>query len=250
MNLPREGTTVCAAYHKPRGNTRRGWVPILHGAEVVGFTCPDCPAVEPIRRVQSSTGMRFRAVVDATPRGAVQRRQVTRTLPTLEAARAFVAEVRAEVVRTGAFATPDAETVAALCERWLTSRRDVRQVTRQGYPEPARAGTAPDRVPRRARDQPAREALAAWLSREGGRRGQPLGPRAVRVALGTLAQALDLAVREGTISRNVARLARRPRHRKRVGRDLEHWQPAELLTFRDAADRDPLAGPGGSHCAG
>jgi integrase len=62
-----------------------------------------------------------------------------------------------------------------------------------------------------------------------------------RPALVALGQAFDTAVREGMVTRNVVRLARRPRQRKRVGRDLEHWQPAELLTFRSTADRDPLA---------
>lgn len=50
-----------------------------------------------------------------------------------------------------------------------------------------------------------------------------------------------MAAREGMVPSNVVRLARRPRQRKRVGRDLQHWQPGELLAFREAADRDPLA---------
>ena len=245
VSVPREGTSVCAACRKPRGNTRRGWVPILHGAVVMGFTCPDCPeAAEPIRRVASTTGVRFCAVVDTTGRGVLPRRQVTRTLPTLEAARAFVAEVRAEVARGGAFS---AESVAALCERWLSSRRDVRPVTVEGY----RNALAP--VLRRIGSRDVRElsirdveGLIDWLAREGGRprkaqtTGGPLGPRSVRAALVALGQAFDLAAREG-VSPNVVRLARRPRQRKQVGRDLAHWQPDELLTFRETADRDPLA---------
>lgn len=64
----------------------------------------------------------------------------------------------------------------------------------------------------------------------------------MRAALIALGQALDMAAREGTVTRNVVRLARRPRVRNRVGTDLEHWQPAELLKFRQYADTDPLAG--------
>ncbi len=85
------------------------------------------------------------------------------------------------------------------------------------------------------------EGLTAWLAQEGGKRGQALGPRAVRACLIALGQALDMAAREGTVPRNVARLARRPRVRKRVGTDLEHWQPAGLIAFREQADSDPLA---------
>ena len=56
-----------------------------------------------------------------------------------------------------------------------------------------------------------------------------------------LAQALDLAAREGAVTRNVARLARRPRVRTVVGTALTHWQPDELMTFREHTDADPLA---------
>src|SRR5215213_9255551 len=175
--------------------------------------------------MECTTGVRFRVVVDSTAPGAAQRRQVTRTLPTLEAARAFVAEVHVQVESEGRFAAAEVESVSALCERWLASRRDVRQVTAHGY----RNQLAP--VLRLIGSQDVRgigvrevEALVDALARKGGRRGQPLGPRSVRAALGTLAQAFDLAAREGTITRNAVRLARRPRYRQRVGRDLEHWQ--------------------------
>ncbi len=51
-----------------------------------------------------------------------------------------------------------------------------------------------------------------------------------------------MAQRDGQVPRNVARLARRPRIGQRLrGKYLEHWQPAELLRFRQYADSDPLA---------
>jgi site-specific recombinase XerD len=86
------------------------------------------------------------------------------------------------------------------------------------------------------------EALAAWMSRKGGRRGQGLGPRSVRAALVALSQAFDLAAHEGTVARNVVWLARRPRQRTMVGRDLQHWGSGDLLAFRATAVRDSLAG--------
>jgi integrase len=84
-------------------------------------------------------------------------------------------------------------------------------------------------------------ALVAWLSQEGGKRGQALGPRSVRAAMVALGQALDMAVAEGTIPANVSRGVRRPRHAAAKGTDLEHWQPAELQTFRVHADGDGWA---------
>jgi integrase len=197
---------------------------------------------EPIRLIDTERGVRYRVVLDVAPKGS-PRRQVTRTLDSLAEARAFVNATRAGL-SAGTYTAPSAETIAQLCERWLDSRRDVRPVTVQGY----RNVLAP--VRRRIGDGKVQalsladvEGLTAWLSREGGTRGQGLGPRAVRASLVALGQALDMATREGTVSRNVARLARRPRMRQRVGTDLEHWQPADLLRFRDHAETDALAAP-------
>ena len=254
VKVPEEGTAVCASCRTPRGNVRRGWAPILRGADLVGYTCPECPEVtEPIRRWESERyGVRWRAVVDVAPldpsdphgrRRIGSRKQVTETLGTLAAAREWVAEAEATVRSGQGYLRVESETVEALCVRWLASRRDIRPVTVDGYKNALAA------VRRRIGSRKLTEvtvadveALTAWLSAEGGRNGQPLGPRAVRAALVALGQAFDMAAREGTLPRNVARLARRPRVRKRVGRDLEHWQPAELMRFREHADADPLAG--------
>lgn len=196
---------------------------------------------EPIRLVSTRRGVRYRVVLDVAPKGS-PRRQVTRTLDTLAEARAFVNATRAGLM-SGNYAAPSAETVDQLCTRWLESRRDIRPVTVEGY----RHVLAP--VLRRIGYRKVQavtvadvEALTAWLLCEGGKRGRCLGPRAVRASLVALGQALDVAVREGTVTRNVARLARRPRVRRTAGTDLEHWQPADLLRFREHTDTDQLAG--------
>jgi len=247
--LPENALRVCSSCGRERGNQRRGWHPITRDGQIIGWTCPACPEVsEPIRRVATTTSVRFRVVVDATPRGARQRRQVTRTLPTLAEARACVAQVRDEVARAGGFAPAPAETIARLCERWLASRVDVRAVTVEGYRgalaavlRRVGAREVQSLTPSDVRD------LVTWLSAQGGKAskahpdGRPLGPRSVRAALVALAQAVDLAVSDGTLSRNVVRGVKRPRQASRVGRDLEHWQPGQLLRFRAHADADPLA---------
>lgn len=250
QRLPENALRVCASCAAPRGNVRRGWTPITRTGEVVGWTCSACPEVtEPIRRIESSRGVRFRVVVDATPRGASKRRQVTRTLDTLAEAREVVEQVRAEVAQSGEYAPAAAETVEQLCERWLRSRVDVRAITVEGY----RGALAPvlrrlgirevqDLTPADVRD------LVAWMSTHGGRPskahpdGRSLGPRSVRAALVALAQAVDLAVADGMLTRNVVRGVRRPRQSTKLGRDLEHWQPEQLLAFRHHVDGDDLAG--------
>lgn len=195
---------------------------------------------EPIRLIETKTKPRYRVVLDVSPTGS-QRKQLTRTFDTLREARDFVHTTRASL-STGTFIPTKTETVSELCTRWLDSRRDIRPITRDGYanwlaPVLRRIGTTKVQ----ALTVGDVESLVAWLSAQGGRRGQPLGPKSVKSSLVALGQALDLATREGTVNRNVARLARRPRNRLRRGTDLRHWTPDELLTFRDHADADSLA---------
>jgi integrase len=179
--------------------------------------------------------------MDVAPRGG-RRRQVTRTFDTLKEAREFVAATRLERMQ-GSYIAPREQTVAQLCRAWLDSRIDVRRVTVQGY-EHQLAPVLRSLGSRRVQDITVTdvEQLLDWMSREGGRRGQALSPRAVRAAMVALGQAFDMAVRDGVIARNAVRLARRPRQRRRVkGTELEHWQPEELEQFRDHADSDRLA---------
>jgi len=195
---------------------------------------------EPVRLVTTVSGTRYRVVLDVAPPGA-KRRQVTRTFRTLGEARDFVAQTRAGI-STGSYVPPSAETLTQLCARWVESRRDVREVTRSGYRgqlAPALRCLGDRRV--QALTIADVEGLIGWLAVEGGARGQGLGPRSIRAALVALAQALDMAAREGTITTNVVRLARKPRVRTVVGTDLEHWQPADLIRFVSEADADPLA---------
>ncbi len=185
---------------------------------------PQVPAWgEPTRRVEAKQGARFRAVVDATPRGALQRRQLTKTFGSVEAARAWVSEVRAAVAERGARERD--ETVAELCERWLRSRTDVREVTVNGYRDQLapvlraiRSRAAVDLRPRDIR------ALIEHLATSGRKRDNgPLSPRSIRAALGALSQALDFGVADETLTRNVTKGVRPPRQTTKVGESLEHW---------------------------
>lgn len=195
---------------------------------------------EPIRLISTNAGHRYRVVLDVSPSGA-PRKQITRTFDSLREARVFVSTTRASL-SAGTFTPPSAETLAELCERWLDSRRDVRPVTLEGYrnwlaPALRRMGSKKvQSVTVNDIDQ-----LITWLSASGGRRGQGLGAKSVKSTLVALSQALDLAAREGTVNRNVAKLARRPRARNARGKDLRHWQPEELLQFLNHADSDRLA---------
>ncbi|MDO5495922.1 MAG: site-specific integrase [bacterium] len=222
------------------------WNAVNSRTGLAGYTCPECPKyTEPIRRMVSKAGtVRFRVVMDSTPRGAGKRTQVTRTLDTLASARAFVAETREEVARTG---TLRRESVEALCTHWLATHRRARQVTREGYeyalqPVIRRIGT---RIAREVTVSEIRE-LVGWLEHHGGKpskahpEGTPLGPRSVRLALTALAMAFDtLDTAENPVRHRTVQLPPMP---TKVGQDLQHWNAADLLRFRDHADTDELAG--------
>jgi len=250
LALPAQADKVCASCGAKRGNVRKGWERITRGETVVGWTCPDCPrADEPIRRTVTGRGaVRFRAVVDATPPGATKRKQASKTCASLDDARAFVDQVRAEVAAAGEYAPSPSVTVDALCEQWLTSRVDVRAVTVEGY----RGVLAPVRrhLGDRAVESITRAdigALVPWLSEHGGRvstahpEGRPLSARSVRASLVALGQVWDLAVSYGHATENVVRGAKAPRQARRLGTDLEHWTSDQLIRFRDHADGHPLA---------
>lgn len=248
--LPESADRACAACGEPRGKKRIDWHRITatgpNGVEtVVGWTCPDCPRWdEPIRREIAPTGrVRFLAVVDSTPRGARRRRQAKRRTDSLEEARAFVRDVRAEVAQSGRYALKERETLDEICDRWLESRHDVRIVTVDGYRSALKAirrhiGTEAVVSVTRAD----LERLVTRLAADGGARGRPLSPRSIRASLVALGQVFDMAVRDDLIATNPVRGVKPPRARRAVGADIQHWQPAELLRFRDCADSDAYAG--------
>ncbi|HEY4237409.1 MAG TPA: tyrosine-type recombinase/integrase [Gaiellaceae bacterium] len=248
INATEAGLRACSVCGRPRGNSRTGWTPVTHGEAVIGYVCEACPApTEPIRRLVTKTGVRFRAVVDATPPGAHQRKQATKTLPSLPAARAWVAEVRETVAHDGTYLrSSDAATVAELVSRWLASRIGIRRVSVQGYANALRPAVS-YMGKRRVSDirKSDVQQYLAWALNEGSVRGGPLSARTVQYGWMGLAQVFDVAVGDGLLPVNPVRQVRKselPRQRERVGRMIEHWTGDQLVRFRQQADLDSLAG--------
>lgn len=250
--VPADALKFCPSCREARGNKRQDWAAIMAGDVVVGYTCPACPAwSEPIRRIESSERLRFQAVVDATPRGAIKRRQTRRTFDALDEARQFVAEVRAEVAERGGLSAREL-TVERALEDWLSTRTKLRPPTVRNY----RAQFKP--VIEEFGDKPIRELKASHVEvliakmLEGGKRNEkPFGIWAIRAAVGRLAQALDRCVRDGIVSQNVARLVELPSDERVRGEALEHWQTEghgpnatcpNLDSFRELADTHRDAG--------
>lgn len=242
QRLPEDALRLCASCQRVRGSRRTGWATITHGHAVVGYTCPDCPTWdEPIRREVRGDRVRFVAVTrDA------DRRQVKARRETLAEARHWLRERRREA-REGRATRRTADTVADVCGAWLASRLDIREVSTEGY----RYALAP--VLREIGSQDARalttsdvQRLVSRLSASGGRPtkahpgGSPLGPRAIRLALTALGQALDTLDLPVNPARHKS--VRLPRQVKARGTDLEHWLPVDLLRFQEVADSDDWAG--------
>jgi integrase len=85
------------------------------------------------------------------------------------------------------------------------------------------------------------EDLMDWMltfgRRRGGKPGTGLSGRTARLTLGRLTAALDMAVLEGKLVRNVAKLVTPPEH---TPRERDTWSKAEVRKFLMAASRDRL----------
>lgn len=197
---------------------------------------------EPIRIITTGTGqIRYRVVLDAGVKADGKRRQLTQTFGKIADARTFVTETRASIGR-GSFVVPDRETFESVCAAWLTSRRDVREITRRGYAtvlRPVRARLGHRRVQDLRRSD--FENLVAWLESEGGQTGRGRSHRSIVFAMGAVRQALCFAVSEGLIPSNPAADVKAPRKQRGDTREVQVWSPAELLRFRAVADADEWA---------
>ncbi len=199
-------------------------------------------AGEPIRLLSTSEGeTRYRVVLDIEVKADGRRRQLTRTFRGLGEARAFVAATRTALAK-GTYLAPDRETFESVCAAWLSSRLDVRAITRQGYAtvlKPVRTKLGHRRVQDLRRSD--LDSLVAWLVAEGGQRGRGLSQRSIVFTLGAVRQVLGYAVAEGLIAANPAVGVKAPRKQRGDTRAAQVWEPAELLRFRAVADADDLA---------
>lgn len=240
---------VCASCHAPRGNVRKGWEPITIAGTVAGWTCPSCPTyAEPIRREVKADGtIRFLA---STRDG--RRQLVRRRFSTLDAARAWVAEIRAGSAKTPTYADPSQFTVRQISDRWLTRREQevgapggIRRNTLSGYRSALSSllGILGDRPAREVTPDDIEAALLK-LARTGGLRGRPMEHRSLVYGLGTLRQVYAYALRAGWVLTDPAGVARTPRdtHDQGGSDDVKRWTPAQLVSFREWVTTHPEAG--------
>lgn len=191
---------------------------------------PQPKAGEPIRIVQTAKGPRYRVVIDVAPKCA-PRKQVTKTLDSLRDARQFVHETKDRVAK-GNYTAPSRVTVRQLAEDWLRSRRDIREVSRNGY----RGVLNPvlDRIgdrPAQSITRPELDSLIESLEREGGRRKRPLSQRSLVYTLTAVRQVFAYGVSAGVLPSNPAADIKVRRKRKGDSKPRTVWTVDELRRF-------------------
>ena len=234
----------CPSCERPRGTIRKGWHPITSSGTTVGYTCPDCPRWdEPIQRT-TLTGGQARFLATVVTSSNYKRQQRRRRFDSLTDARAWVAETREGLRGALHWTDPASLTVRALCEAWITHRRQevatggLREVTVNGYesalhPLLMHLG---DALARKTGPGDVETALRA-MATKGGKRGRPLSHRTLTYALGTLRQVFAYAEREGWVKRNPADRAKVPTiHRATSTERVRRWTPEQLQAFRAALE--------------
>lgn len=201
---------------------------------------------EPIHKeIRSDGSIRYRVVLDAgRDPDTGKRRQRKARFGTYREARAWLAATRTDV-STGAYVPPSKVSVAEHLSSWLAGRTDIKPATVANYGDALKVvvsslGQRPlDALSKSDLDLMVAGMLNGTLRRQG-RAGQPLSSRAVGLTLTVLTMALDAAVREGRLARNVAALVDRPRQQHRTVKVV--WEADEAAAFTAVSDEDRLAG--------
>jgi integrase len=144
----------------------------------------------------------------------------------------------------GTYVRPSRETLGEYLDTYLEgATRNLRASTRRNYEDallPVRDRLGGRRLQGISKGDI--ESLVSWMltagRRRGGLAGTGLSARSVRLTLGRLTAALELAVAEGKLGRNPARYVKPPAH---TPRERETWTVAEVPAFLATADADRLA---------
>jgi integrase len=178
---------------------------------------------EPIRKITlKDGGTRYRVVVDVGLRPNGRRDQRTMTFRTYKDARAAISRTRSQV-DSGVYVAPSKANLDSYLEGWLAGKRGIKASTRSGYVGALRhVREACGQLPLAKVTKADLDAMVTRMIDRG------LSARTIVLTLTVLSQALDAALREGTIPRNVAALVERPRQSKP---EMRRWTEDEMRTF-------------------
>jgi integrase len=197
-----------------------------------------------IKTVELANGKkRYRFVIDVGRDASGKRQQRTYTFARMRDAKAELARLTG-AVGDGVFVDRSRETVSEALDRYIKSacfeRADNTRISYTLALQPVK-----DRLGHRKLQSLTRqdiEQLRDWMlkagRKRGGKPGTGLGPRSVRLTLGRLKAALEMACEDGRLAVNPARHVRMPSQPKRDGTT---WSEDELRQFLAVADADRLA---------
>ncbi|WP_420919016.1 site-specific integrase [Streptomyces bohaiensis] len=208
---------------------------------------------DPIRKVLHKDGRtRYRLVVDVGTNEAGKRKQLTRTFDTKKQAVTELSRIRHQVQQS-TFVAPTKLTVDEWLDTWLTSAtREVEAATAANYEDalrPVRTHLG-DKALQALTEQDI-EGLVDWMLTSGrvrgGKPGTGLGVRSVRLTLGRLRAALNMAVRRQLVPRNVAQYVTIPRKARDAALEAKAerkpWTEEEALPFLRHIAGDRLHAP-------
>jgi integrase len=189
---------------------------------------------EPIRKVELKDGtIRYRLVVDIGLDDNGKRQQLTRTFEKLKEARAELSRIRHETDK-GTFVKPSDITVNDyLAEYFVGAMRGRRESTKVSYRDafrPVRECLGNRKL--QSVTKADIESLVDWMltsgRKRGGKPGTGLGARSVRLTLGRLKAAFEMAVDEGRLVRNVVKLVTPPEY---TPKERDTWSKVEVRKF-------------------
>lgn len=197
--------------------------------------------IKKIVRKDGTTKYRFVVDIGRDPETG-KRKQITKTFDTKREAKAEYSRIRHQTGE-GTYVRPLKLTLDEYLNGWLEgATRDRRASTKRSYTDamlPAR-----ERLGKRLIQQITKadiEALVTWITTSGRRRGgvpgSALSGRSAALTLGRLTAALEMALNEGIIVRNVAKLVKPPQHQQT---ERKPWSQAAVLKFLGVAKKDRL----------
>ena len=191
---------------------------------------------DPIKKITTGSGeTRYRFIIDMGKRPDGKRDQRCFTFRTLKEARAERSRIISDPSR-GTLVKPTKLTVGEAIDKWLAGRRNLRPGTARNYRYSlamvsARLGHVQLQALSKAHlDRMVNELLESGR-RSGNVKSQSLSPRTVNLALSLLGSVLEDAVKQGTLSRNVAKMVEHPQQHKK---EMQTWTAGQAATFLDA----------------
>jgi integrase len=191
---------------------------------------------DPIKKITTKAGeTRYRFIIDMGKRPDGKRDQRCYTFRTMKEARAERAKIISDRSR-GVLVKRTKTTVAEAIKTWLDGRRNLRPSTQRNYADSLRLvsdqlGNIQLQNLTKAHLDDLVTGLLAHGRRVGNLQRTGLSPRSVNLALTLLGSVLDDAMKQGTLSRNVAKLVERPSQSKH---DMNTWTEGQAAAFLEA----------------